>query len=178
MVDRYIPLEITAGLSFAATISESDYPAPTWDLTFYLRGPETATLNAVDDGTSHKITATAATTGAWPAGQYWYTIRVTDGTDVFEIEKGTLQVLADLAAVTVDGYDGRTQAEIALEAINAVLANRATVDQERYRINNRELYRTPISQLLQLRSFYAAKVRRERGMSSGGFGRAIPVRFS
>lgn len=178
MVDRYIPLEITAGLSFTATISESKYPAPEWELAFYIRGPETATITAEVDGTSHKITASAATTGAWPAGQYWYAIRVTDGTDVFEIEKGTLQVLADLAAVTADGYDGRTQAEIALEAIDAVIANRATVDQERYRINNRELYRTPISQLLQLRSFYAAKVRKERGLNSGGFGRSIPVRFS
>lgn len=175
---RYIPLEITAGLSFSATISEADYPAPEWDLTFYLRGPETANISAVDDGTSHVITASAATTGSWPAGQYWYTIRVTDGTDVFEIEKGTLQVLADLASVSVDGYDGRTQAEIALESINAVIANRATVDQERYRINNRELYRMSVSELLKLRSFYASLVRKERGLNSGGFGRSIPVRFS
>ena len=181
MTIRYLPTAITAGLSFETTIALSDYPAPTWDLSLYLRGPVNADIAATDDSTSHKLTIPAATSEDFTAGQYWYSLRVTDGTDTFEIEKGTINVLPDLLSKEA-GYDGRSQAEIALAAIDAVLANRATMDQERYRINNRELYRTNIGDLLKLRSYYAAIVSRERQAGASGgvrtFGRALPVRFS
>lgn len=177
MVARQMPAAITAGLTFEVTFSFPDYLATAWDLTLHLRGPKNSNVVAVDDGLSHNITISAADTSVLTPGQYWYAVRVTDGTATFEAEKGTLQILPDLTA-QVEGYDGRTQAEIALEAIDAVLANRATIDQERYRINNRELYRTPIDQLLKLRSYYASTVARERGTSGGRFGRQIPVRFS
>lgn len=181
MVTRYIPTAITAGLSFETTLALTDYPAPAWDLSLYLRGPGNADISATDDSTSHKLTIPAATTENFTAGQYWYSIRVTDGADTFEIEKGTLNVLPNLLAQTA-GFDGRSQAEIALAAIDAVLANRATMDQERYRINNRELYRTSIGDLLKLQSYYSAIVRTERQSGASGgvrtFGRALPVRFS
>lgn len=109
------------------------------------------------------------------AGDYWYSLRATTGTDLVELGTGTLRVLPDLVAAG-DGFDGRSQAQIALAAIDAVLGKRATMDQERYRINNRELYRTPISDLLKLRGFYVAQVKRESGRST--FGRQIAVRFT
>lgn len=181
MVTRYIPAALTAGLSFTTTLALSDYPAPTWGLTLHLRGPSNADITATDDGASHKLTIPAATSEDFTAGQYWYSIRVTDGTDTHEIEKGTINVLPDLLSQEA-GYDGRSQAEIALAAIDAVLANRATMDQERYRINNRELYRTSIGDLLKLQTYYSAIVRRERSAGASGgvrtFGRNIPVRFS
>jgi hypothetical protein len=77
-------------------------------------------------------------------------------------------------------YDGRSDNQKALDAIEAVLARRATLDQQRYTINNRELWRTPIIELIKLRSFYAAAVAREKRKNSGNrtFGRRINVRFS
>lgn len=171
----YIPATATAGLSFSADVDATEYPAPAWDLTLHLRGPESINLTATDNGTAHKFAANAAMTAGWNAGDYWYSLRATNGTDTVELETGTLKVLLDLLAAQ-PGYDGRSQAQISLDAIEAVLGKRATIDQERYRINNRELYRTPIADLLKLRSFYAAQVKRERGGSS--FGRQISVRFS
>lgn len=142
----------------------------------HLRGPKA--VNLVADS-SHTFTADAATTAAWPDGDYWYTLRASDGTDTVELETGTLRVLPDLVAAD-DGYDGRSQAQIALDAIEAVLAKRATLDQERYRINNRELYRMSVSDLLKLRAFYAEQVRRETACKTGRsrFGRQIAVRFT
>lgn len=173
------PKTVTAGLSFQATVNLSDYPAPEWELRAFLRGKQNIDLLAAADGVLHVFSADAATTAAWATGAYWYSLRATKGTQVVEIAKGQIDVLPDLATVT-GTYDGRTENQKALEAIDAVLAKRATLDQERYRINNRELYRTPIGDLMKLRSFYVAAVRREKNANCGKstFGRRINVRFS
>lgn len=173
------PAKATAGLSFSALVSVADYPVPEWALVAYIRGPKSIDLTSTPEGSDHRFTADAETTADWPAGAYWYSLRAINGADVREIETGTLQVLPDITAAG-DGYDGRSNAQIALDAINAVLEKRATLDQERYRINNRELYRTSISDLLKLRAFYAGQVKRECARNAGRskFGRQVLVRFS
>lgn len=170
--------DIQAGTTFRAALALEDYPATAWRLTLPLRGPQAIDLTAIADGAGFLLEAAAAATAAWAPGRYWYSLRVTDGTRVYEAGAGQLSVLADLSAVS-GAYDGRGEAETALAAIDAVLAKRATRDQERYKINNRELHRTPVRDLLQLRAYYAMRVRRERAAASGrrGFGRAIAVRF-
>lgn len=169
------PAEATAGLTFAASAVFDAYPAPTWTLTAHLRGPGQIDLTATAAGV---FSATAATTAAWAPGTYWYAVRATNGTDVLEVATGQLEVKPDLAAAG-PGFDGRTQNERALDAISAVLEKRASQDQQRYTINNRELWRTPIADLLKLQAFYKAAVRRERAAKSGSaaFGRQIHVRF-
>jgi len=175
--DQTLPASITAGLSFQATLAVPDYPAPAWQATAYLRGPAVINLVGADQDGAHHFTANASATKDYKPGRYWYVIRVTDGADTVQIETGVVEILPDLSTVT-GTYDGRTQAQIALDAIDAVLGRRATIDQERYRINNRELYRTPISDLLKLRSYYAVQVKRERGCNNGRWGRQIAVRFT
>jgi hypothetical protein len=70
----------------------------------------------------------------------------------------------------------RDRSRPALDAIEARLENRATIDQERYRINNRELYRMPIAELLKFRDQYRAEVQREEIAARGGNGfRAVRV---
>ncbi|KAF1017679.1 MAG: hypothetical protein GAK31_00947 [Stenotrophomonas maltophilia] len=104
--------------------------------------------------------ASAEQTRGWLPGEYVYTIRASKGADAIQLAGSRLTVLPDLVS-TVAGYDARSEYRKALDAIEAVLAKRATLDQERYRINNRELYRTSISDLLKLRAFYAQKVLQE-----------------
>lgn len=160
-------------MSFAA------YPAPTWSLALHLRGPGNIDLTAAASGGGHVFRADAATTKDWRPGRYWFTLRATNGDDVQEACNGQLDVLPDLTAV--DGaFDGRSENERALAAIEAVLSRRATQDQERYTINNRELWRTPIADLIRLQSFYKIRVRRERAAKAGSsaLGRAVHVRFS
>lgn len=174
-----IPERITAGLSFSAAFAAAAHPAPDWNLSLHIRGPQAIDLVAEVRGTGHRFAATAEATAAWKPGDYWYSLRASNGADTVEIETGQMHVLPDLLSAP-EGYDGRSQAQIALDAIESVLGKRATLDQERYRINNRELYRTPIADLLKLRSFYAQQVRREAARKSGNnrFGRPILVRFS
>ena len=170
-----LPDQITAGLDFQAVVFASVYPAPDWTLRAILRGPQAIDLTATADGTSHVFAADAATTGAWQPGTYWYSLRASMGSALVDAGGGQLVVMPDLANVT-EPYDGRSQAAIALAAIDAVLAKRATQDQQRYTINNRELWRTPIADLLKLRAYYATQVRRER--KSSRWGKPIIVKFS
>jgi hypothetical protein len=173
-----IPEKIGAGLTFSHLVTLTAYPAPGWVLTVALRGPSAIDLTASAEKNPHRISASAATTAAWVPGVYWYTARVTDGTDVIEVERGQLEITPDLASQTAD-FDGRTHAEKTLAAIEAVIEKRATLDQERYRINNRELYRTPITDLLKLRDLYRAEVRAERAAACGKslFGATVRVRL-
>ena len=76
------------------------------------------------------------------------------------------------------GHDARSHVQRVLDAIEAVLEKRATLDQEQYRINNRELRRTPIADLLKLRDRYRGELARMKAASKGGlFGVSARVVF-
>lgn len=156
-----IPSEISAGLTFEASVSAPEYPAPGWTLSLALRGPASIDVTGVGDGDDHHLSADAATTGGWVPGAYWYQVRATDGVDVQLVEEGQVRILEDLAAAA-PGFDGRSHAEKVLEAIEAVIEGRASLDQSHYTINNRSLTRTPVADLLKLRNQYRAEVRAQR----------------
>lgn len=173
-----LPDKIGAGLTFDRLVTLTAYPAADWSLAVSLRGVASIDLTGAAEGTQHRLHATAAETGAWAPGSYWYTARVTRGAEVVEVESGKLEVTPDLASAA-DGFDGQSHAEKTLAAIEAVIERRASLDQERYRINNRELYRTPIADLLKLRSLYRAEVRQEQAARRGKslFGATVRVRL-
>lgn len=178
LVNGNFPDEIGAGLTFDVLLTLTPYPAPEWAVTVHMRGPSSIDLPATAEGNQHRIHVDAAQTATWPAGTYWYSMRATRGSEIVEVEADDVVVLPDLLSAP-PGYDGRTDAQKALDAIEAVIANRATMDQERYRINNRELYRTPIKDLLMLRDRYREEVRREKDAASGknSFGSVVRVRL-
>lgn len=170
-----LPVEAIAGLPFAATVKVAGQPAPA--IKLHLRGPSQINLTAAQDGT---FSATAAETAEWQPGDYWWTIREYDAADqpTADIESGTIILRPDPVAAVK--FDGRSENEKALEAIEALLAKRATLDQERYRINNRELWRTPMADLLKLRSHYARLVAAEKRKACGRpgrWGRLVQVNF-
>lgn len=172
-----VPDKITAGLTLELAATLTAYPAPDWTLTVLLRGPGAIDLTATADGAAHVISVTAAATAEWEPGAYWYSVRVTDGADVLQVCEGTTQVLPDLAEVG-PGYDGRHHAEKVLAAIEAVLENRATLEQQSYTINNRSLQRTSLADLLRLRQHYRAEVANlKNGGRSRLVGRAVRVRI-
>jgi hypothetical protein len=177
---RILPPTIQAGVTLDRSVTRQDYPAPEWALNVYLRGPSTINLAGAQDGVGFRITKNAETTGAWVAGIYAYVARATRTADgaVEQLEDGQVEILADMTAVA-DGTDLRSDAEKVLDSIEAVIAKRATRDQERYKINERELWRTPIQELLRLRNVYRVEVRRERAKARGMslWGPALRVRM-
>ena len=178
-VGGYIPKNIVAGVTLEIPITLTAYTAPDWSLSLIMRGPDAINLSSVDDGSSHKITATATVSAAWVPGTYWFSLRAVDGVDVVEIEDGKIEITPDLG-IQVAGYDGRGHVEKVLEAIEAVIEGRASKDQERYRINNRELQRTPINDLIALREKYRAEARKQSATKVRGnslLGRRVLTRF-
>lgn len=164
-------------MTFSASVSASNYPGPMWVLEAVLRGPSAINLTSTWNGSAHEFNAPTETTQAWKPGAYTVSVRAVSVGGKVELSRDQVHIMPDLASVT-GPYDGRTEYQKALDAIEAVLAKRASLDQERYRINNRELWRTPIADLLKLRGFYKRKVREERnGCGRGVFGRPVHVRF-
>jgi hypothetical protein len=171
--NRLISGDVTAGVDFAAVV---DAPVPGVSYTLHLRGPSSIDLTGDSAG---QFFMPGAATATWVVGTYAYSLRAHDGDGgIDEIDRGQIVVRPDFLSLP-PGTDIRSQAEIALEAIDAVLAKRATQDQQRYVINNRELWRSTPAELLQIRQFYANQVARERRSRKGcgTFGRNILVRF-
>ncbi|KVN73878.1 hypothetical protein WT15_23855 [Burkholderia stagnalis] len=172
------PTSIRAGVTFDQTFRLNQYEAPTWALSVLLRGPNAINISssAADSG-AHRAQADATTTAAWPAGEYLYSVRVTSGAVVLEVASGLVTVEADLMSMQ-DGADARSHAQRTLDALEAVVEKRATRDQERYTINNRELWRTPIGDLLKLRDYYRAELARMKAAQRGNlFGRQVRAVF-
>ncbi|MFY0309641.1 hypothetical protein ACFMBG_07060 [Leisingera sp. D0M16] len=170
-----IPKEIGAGLTFRAVVALPNLPAPEWSLTLHLRGNSVVDLASSAEGVDHLFEAAAAVTAAWQPGRYAYEIRATDGSYVRRVERGELIIAPDLSAQG-ENFDSRDHVQKVLDAIEAVIENRATIDQQSYQINNRSLQRTPLSELLQLRARYRAELAAKKN-ARRGFGRVIKVRM-
>jgi hypothetical protein len=176
------PLSARAGDTWTWTRSFPAYPATAWVLTYTLfSAAGVATLTASADGTRHVIDEAPASTALITAGRYDWVAHVTDGTDRHQVGAGSIQVLPDLSEAT--SYDGRSHARRMLDAINAMLEDRATsgdLDVVRTAVGGHETTYS-VEELIKLRRQYAAAVNAEeqaerlaRGESSGRF---IQTRF-
>jgi len=175
------PIQARAGDTWEWTKALSDYPASTWTLSYvFYNASGVINITASADGDTHSVDVAPATTGAYTAGRYDWSASVTDGTDVYQIGSGVTQVLPDLSAAST--YDGRSHARTMLDAIDALLENRASagdLDIVKSARGGRELQRGDI---IKMRNHYAAIVRQEddaqkiaRGESPS---RLVQVRFT
>ena len=157
-----IPSQLVAGTSLNILIQESGYSAlDGWVLNLHLRGPSVVDIVSVAEEQAHRLLANSTDTGSWQPGNYAYSLRAELNSEIVELEQGNVKVTPNIAAMEA-GHDNRSWAERSLEAVEAVLERRASLDQERYRINDRELYRTPIPELLKLRDRLRREVSAQR----------------
>lgn len=180
------PSAIYAGDTINWLLSLADYPA-TGGWTLHYNAVSAAgrfELIGSASGANHLISANSASTGTFPPGDYSLTKYVShaDGSRVTLAEL-SLTVKANLAAKTV-AFDTRGHAKKVLDAIEAVLEGRATTDQEEITINGKSIKRTPIADLLSLRSQYQEYYRQEQAASriasgqSAATGSRVLVRFN
>lgn len=155
-----LPQRITIGDTVTWDESLSEYPASaSWVLTYSFTNAEAkfaSTHAAVGD--DHRLTID---TTELEAGRYDYTKKVTDGSEVFTLERKFVDVDPDLSADT-SGVDRRTFAEITLDNIEAMLKGKATKDQTSYSLNGRALSRYSIDELLTWRAQLRVEVRDDR----------------
>lgn len=177
------PLELRAGLTWEWERDLFDYPAPTWVLTYWFKQQAAAggkfSVIATAVGTFHHVKVLPATNDAYAADDYSWVAVASDGTDSIQVDSGNVRLLPKYNAD--EALDDRSHAKKVLEAIEAVIADRATKDQEEFTIisdtgSQRSLKRTPLADLIKLRARYKAEVLAERiaaGEKGLGTGRIV-----
>jgi hypothetical protein len=167
---------------FGNEITSSD-----WTLKYYLRtntASDGATSTGSAYGTGWEFTLAASTTADFDAGNWYWTAVATKASEVITLGNGSLTVKAALTySGTPGAYDGRTQAQKDLDAVQAAI--RAIVDGgvvQEYRIGTRNLKKYDLPDLIQLEGKLKAEVKREQQaeLIANGLGnpRNMFVRFN
>ncbi len=173
-----VPNKLAAGDTWRWLRSFSEYPAPTWTVTYYFENSaKQFSAAASASGTDHSVTVAAPTTADIPPGRYRWTAKATDGSivETIENENGWLEVEPNLAATGT--RDHRSWARRTLDAIEATLEGKASSDQLAMSINGRSISRIPLPELTQWRTQLRQEVKTEEGGSNAGLGRYIKVRL-
>ena len=163
----------------------SDYPLDEYALEYRFTEDSTGNTNAftiaaTEAESTYLVEIASAVTASLTAGDYqWaaFIIRSSDSQRVV-VDQGRTEILPNLQNTTADL---RTHAKKVLDAIEAVLENRASQDQMSYSIAGRSLSRMSIDDLMTFRNRYRAEYLREiklaRIKNKQDSGNTIKVRF-
>lgn len=166
------PTSLIAGDTAKWLKSLPDYPATEgWTLVYTLiNAAGKITIAAAASGADHLVTVPAATTAAWPAGQYTWRAQVINAAlEAYTVDTGVTTVQPAFGAATLDA---RSHARKALANIEAYLENAHNLSASQYEIAGRKLQRFAIPDLLSLRDRYRAEVARED--IAANFARGLP----
>lgn len=183
LISTKTPSLIVAGDTAKWQLSLSDYPAPTWVVSYALvvNGIRIA-FTALASGTDHLIEIAKATTATWKAGLYSYQAYATSSTERVIIETGSIRIATDFAQATT-GYDDRSWAKRCLDNVEAVIEGRASQAQLEYTIAGRQLKFITPKELFDMRDRFrleyfaeeAKKQQKKTGKSRFG---SVQVRFT
>lgn len=157
------PRRLVAGDTLDFKRALARFPASTWTLTYNLQSPTAtiAEITATASGDDFRVTVAAATTAGWSAGVYTWHAFVTSGAVRHRVGSGTMRIEADPATAS-GGLDGRSHARKVLDALEALLEGKASLDQKSYEVAGRKLERLTPAELLQWRDKYRREVASER----------------
>lgn len=148
--------KLTAGETLTVTQDIADAVS----VELRVGGAKVTTHSMMAQGTTWSVNVD---TSAWPAGNYALQIWAEYADETTRIV-GTDRL--ELSPALFVG-DPRSQSRIALDNIKLMLAGQAKEGVRRYRINNRELERYSVAELLALKSHFAAEVMREERRARG-----------
>lgn len=147
--------------SFGNAISSAN-----WTLTYYLRtntATEAATVIGSAYGAGWELTIAAATSAGFVAGQWYWQAIASYGSEKLTLGAGQLQVLAALDySGTPSALDGRTQAQIDLDAVQAAIRAIISGQAKQYSIGGRSFTKLDLADLMQRESTLKAEVKREQ----------------
>lgn len=161
-----IPQKLTAGDSWSWTDQQSDYPAPTWILSYHFRGPGGPagkfTIVGTASGSDHALAQTSAETQDLLRGEYEWHATVSDGVSRVTVGRGTLYVLPNLANLAADT---RSHARKCVEDLETALENRAkNPDKLSYSIAGRSISFSSWEDVENMYQRYKMRVAREMGL--------------
>ena len=137
-----------------------------WTLTYYLRtntASEGATVVGVADGQGWAFTLAAATTAGFDAGQWFWQAVATSGSEKVTLGAGQLEVLAALEySGTPGAFDGRSQAQKDLDAVQTAIRGLISGGAKQYTIGSRSFTKVDLAELMERESRLKAEVKREQ----------------
>lgn len=150
----------------------AEFQTAAQSVTIRFAGP--SAHNATLTQTGNVWTAAIQTEG-WPAGHYWFDVLATDS----EGNKWTVMRDRLILKPSLDNMpdDNRTESERMVEMIEAMISGNATAGVRRYKINNRELERYGIDELLKLLGFWRNRLAKERRKARGSSPLGPDIRF-
>jgi hypothetical protein len=162
-----------------------DYPTNAYALSYEFNIVDGSThtnftISATEVSDVYYVEVGSSTTANYTKGNYQWFAYITRSSDSerIMIDDGFLEVIDNYATTT---SDIRSHAKVVLDAIEAVIENRATIDQQSMSIAGRSLSRMSIDDLLNFRNQYKneylrelKKARVKNGSSSGS---VIRVKF-
>ena len=163
------PTKIAAGDTLKFKISDGNYPASDgWTYKFTisnsanLYGPRVSTA----DGDDHQIEVSETVTAGWVVGEYEYLgFFEHSGGDRLTVHEGRIEITLNPALTTAT--DLRSHAKKSLDALEAVMESRASLDQMKYQIAGRSLERMTAEDLMKWRDYYRKEVAQEDALSTG-----------
>lgn len=176
------PEQFRAGDTIKWKRSLSDYKASeSWVLKYAFRGtPGVIDITSSASGDDHLVNEVAATTAAYSPGIFDVIGFVEKGNDRHTVFTSRIEVQPDLEAAG-SSADYRSHVKKVLDAIEAVLENRATKEIEESTIEGVAIKRIPHDTLLSMRSRYLTYYRQEQAAEKlklgMGSGRTIFTRF-
>ena len=168
-----IPDRLTVGDNWTWTAS-SGYDPATWTLSYALvKTGDQIQITTSDNGDGlHLVDVASVTTAAYTAGTYDWQAYITDGTDRHQIARGTVEILPDYDAAGA-GLDDRTHVKTTLDALEALIAGKATKDQANMSIGDVSLGRLSPAELTDWHARYKylyyvelADLKDERGLGA------------
>lgn len=176
-----IPSTIRAGDTLSFSVCAPSFPPSAgWALHCSLKnvGNAYTFASSSSSGDSHVINTNPATTAAWMPGRYMLTWWVERGA-AETLERHTLgtksaEVLPDASSATPS--DGRSFARRALDAIEAVIEQRASRADMEYRINGRMVRHFTPEELMKQRSLLKSEVQAEEASAAINAGQSLPSR--
>lgn len=173
------PKSLLAGANRSWSRSLDDYTASDGWVLFYVlvKDGKQITIDAGADGDAHLVDLAATETEGWEPGRYEYQTWVTKGDDAHMVEAGAIEILTNFRTQSI-GYDGRTHAEKVLDALEAMIEGKASIDQQSYSVGGRSITRLTPAELIDWRNTYRREVnarRRKKGPRRQS--RSIKVRF-
>jgi hypothetical protein len=140
----------------------AEFQTPAQSVSIRFAGPSSHTANLTNTGGAWKA---AVQTEGWPAGLYWFDVLCQDAEgNKWTLLRDRLDLKPSLSSLP---EDSRTDAERMVEMIEAMMAGNASAGVRSYKINNRELERYGIEELLKLLAFWRNRLVKERRKSRG-----------
>ena len=142
-------------------VSSADY-----SLTYWLRtntASEGSSVTGTAYGTGWEFTISAATSSAFDAGTWYWQAIASKAGSVITLGAGQLTVERALSyAGTPGAFDGRSQAQIDLDAVQAAIRTIISGGAKQYTIGSRSFTKLDLGELMERESKLKAEIKREQ----------------